>query len=221
MFKIYSVIILSSLSSLNGSYLSEATKALSENNIDESIRLYKLAAREGEDEANFQLGKIYYLKKYQKKDLNKAYEYFKKASDYEHVKAKYNLAVIFSQKKFKKYSYKRSYELFYDLSKQDYPNAQYKVGIYLMYGLGVEKDYSMAKSWFERSYFENNYKRSACGIATIYANGFGVIQNLGRARKLSEDKIAQYPVCKKVFNEFKLYKNKYSEDKGFKYGYYK
>jgi len=217
MLKIFLVIFLLSLYNLNGSYLSEANTALSQNNMNEAIKLYKLSAREGEDEANFQLGKIYY----QKKDLNKAYEYFKKASDYEHIKAKYNLAVILSQKKFKKHSYKSSYALFYTLAKQDYDKAQYKVGIYLLYGIGVEKDYSMSRAWLERAYFENGYKRASCGIASIYANGFGVIQNLGRARQLSQDKISKYPLCKKVFNEFKLYKNKYKEDKGFKYGYYK
>ncbi len=221
MFKMFFVMFLLCLISLNGSSLTQANQALSKNNIEEAIKLYKLSAREGEDEANFQLGKIYYLKKYQKRDLNKAYEYFKKASDYEHVKAKYNLAVILSQEKFKKHSYKSSYELFYDLAKQDYGKAQYKVGIYLLYGLGVEKDYSMARAWFERAYFENHYKRAGCGIAVIYANGFGVMQNLGRARVLSEDKITKYPLCKKVFKEFKLYKSKYNQDKGFKFGYYK
>lgn len=217
MFKMFFVIFLLCLNSLNGSYLSEAHKALSEKNINEAIKLYKLSAREGEDEANFQLGKIYY----QKKNLNKAYEYFKKASAYEHVKAKYNLAVILSQKNFLNHSYKSSYELFYDLAKQNYPNAQYKVGMYLLYGFGVDKDYSKSRAWLERAYFENKYKRASCGLATIYANGFGVIQNLGRARQLSQYKITKYPLCKKVFNEFKLFKNKYKEDKGFKYGYYK
>jgi len=217
MIKIFFVIFLVGLYNLNGSYLSEADKALSKNNINEAIKLYKLSAREGEDEANFQLGKIFY----QKKDLNQAYEYFKKASDYEHVKAKYNLAVILSQKKFIKHSYKSSYELFYELAKQDYVKAQYKVGIYLLYGFGVEKDYAMSRAWLERAYFVNEYKRASCGLASIYANGFGVIQNLGRARQLSQDKISKYHLCKKVFNEFKLYKNKYKEDKGFKYGYYK
>jgi hypothetical protein len=217
---IFSSFLLSS-TILHGSYLTDGKKALLDNNIDGSIKLFKLSARAGEDEANFQLGKIYYLPKYHKRNLSKAYEYFKKASDYEHVKAKYNLAVIYGQKKFKKHSYTRSYELFHDLAKQDYSNAQYKLGIYLLYGFGIEKNYGMAKDWLERSYFENKYERASCGLAVIYANGFGVIQNLGRARQLSGGNIKNYSLCKKVFNEFKLYKNKYKEDKGFKYGYYK
>ena len=60
MVKIFFVIFLSSIYSLNGSNLSEANKALLDNNINKAIKLYKLSARDGEDEANFQLGKIYY-----------------------------------------------------------------------------------------------------------------------------------------------------------------
>jgi len=221
MFKIPISFLLVCSSILSGSYLDDASKALDNDNIDKAIELYKLSAREGNDEANFQLGKIYYLKKYKKKDLELASQYFKKASDYEHTKAKYNLAVIYSQKQFKKHSFKHAYNLFYDLAIHDYPQAQYKVGIHLLYGFGVEKDYPMAKTWLERAFFVNKYDRASCGLATIYANGFGVIQNLGRARNLSYSKIKKYPLCKKVFYEFKLYKTKYKEDKGFKYGYYK
>ncbi len=220
MFKMFLSSFLLSLS-LYASYFDEANKALQNNQTKKAIKLFELSAREGDDNANFQLGKIYYLKKYKRRDLNKAFKYFKKAADYHHLKAKYNLAVIYSLKQFKKHSYKSSYKLFYDLATLDYAKAQYKVGIYLLYGIGVEKDYTMAREWLERAYFKNNYKKAACAIAAIYANGLGVIQNLGRARKLSEDKIKKYPLCKKVFTDFHLHKKKYEKDRGFKYGYYK
>jgi len=218
--KIFYICIVLISNNLNGSYLSEANKALTDNNIESAISLYKLSSREGEDEANFQLGKIFYLKKYHKRNLLEAFKYFKKAADYEHIKAKYNLAIIYGQKGFKKHSYKHSYDLFLSLAKQGNYKAQYRVGIYLLYGLGIEKDYSLSKRWLEQAYFKNGYKKASCGISYIYANGLGVIQNLGRARKLSQNYINEFPLCKKVFNEFKLYKKKYKEDKGFKFGYY-
>jgi len=221
MFKILFLLLLLCGDILNASYLENAHKALLSQNISKAIQLYKLSAREGVDEANFQLGKIYYMQKYNHRDFNKAFEYFKKAADYGHQKAKYNLAIIYSQKRFKKHNFKRAYELFLSLAKHGQSNAQYRVGIALLYGLGVKKDYSLSKRWFEESYFENNYKRAACPIAFIYANGLGVIQNLGRARKFSEPFLNKYPLCTKVFEEFKLFKNKYKKDKGFKLGYYK
>ena len=206
---------------LNASFFEEAKKELKNNNIEQSILLFKKSAREGDDEANFELGKIYYIKKYKKVDLNKSFIYFKKASDYGHLKSKYNLAIIYSQKRFKRHSFKKAYELFLSLAQEGYANAQYMVGMYLIKGLGVNKDYTLARTWLEEAYFENKYEKASCALAYIYANGLGVLQNLGRARKLSENYKSQFPLCEKTFHEFKLYKKKYSEDKGFKFGYYK
>jgi len=206
---------------INASLLTDAKNQLQKNNIDTAILLFKKSAREGNDEANFELGKIYYIKKYNKQNLNLSAIYFKKAADYEHIKAKYNLAIIYSQKKYKKHSFKKAYELFLSLAQDGYPNAQYMVGMYLIKGFGVDKDYTLAKRWLEEAYFENNYEKASCGIAYIYAYGLGVLQNLGRARKLSENYQNKYSLCKDTFLDFKLYKKKYEKDGGFKFGYYK
>lgn len=202
------------------SFLEDAKIELKRDNIDNAIKLFKQSARVGNDEANFELGKIYYLKKYNKRDLNLSFDYFKKAADYGDQKSKFNLALIYAQKEFKKYSLKQSYELFNDLAKDGYPSAQYMVSMYLLKGYGVDKDYVLAKKWIEEAYFENGYEEASCIIASIYANGYGVLQNLGRARKFSIKYKDKYPLCRYIFNEFKLYKKKYSEDKGFKFGYY-
>lgn len=207
--------------SLEATFLEDGKKALANNNPKEAIEFFLLAAREGEDEANFQLGKIYYLSKYQKRDLDKAFEYFVKAADYGHLKARYNTAIIYSQKKFAQHSYLKAYEIFLELAKQSQANGQYKVGMFLIYGLGVDKDYTLAKKWLEESFFENKYQRASCGLAYLYANGLGVIQNLGRARKLSENLKDTHGLCKKVFTEFRLEQSKYNKDLGFKIGYYK
>lgn len=202
------------------SFLDDAKIELEKNNIDHAIKLLKQSAREGNDEANFELGKIYYFKKYDKRDLNLSFSYFKKAADYGHQKSKFNLAIIYSKKEFRKHSFKEAYNLFNSLAKDGYPSAQYMVSMYLLNGLGVDKDYELAKKWVEEAYFENGYEEASCGIASIYANGYGVLQNLGRARKFSIKYKDKYPLCKYTFEEFKLYKKKYSEDKGFKFGYY-
>jgi TPR repeat protein len=209
------------LNIVNATLLEEAKIELKNNNIEQAIELFKKSAREGEDEANFELGKIYYITTYKKKDLDLSFTYFKKAADYEHLKSKYNLAIIYSQKNFKDHSFKKAYELFLALAKQGQPNAQFMVGMYLIEGLGVDKDYDLARKWLEEAYFKNKYEKASCAIAHIYANGLGVLQNLGRARKMSEVYQDKFSLCKKTFMEFKLYKKKYEEDKGFKFGYYK
>ncbi len=78
----------------------------------------------------------------------------------------------------------------------------------------------MAVKWFEQAYFEHNYKPASCNLAVMFANGYGVFPNFGRAKKLAQEGYEKkIPTCVKVYKDFRLYK--YPEDKGFKSGYYK
>ncbi|MEA3512665.1 MAG: tetratricopeptide repeat protein [Campylobacterota bacterium] len=168
------------------------------------------------------MGIIYYKGIKVKKNLSVAMSYFKKASLYGDIKAKYNIATIYSLKQYKYHDYKKGYTLFLELAKLNHPKSQFRVANMLIHGQGTQKDYKEAMRWLEIAYFENKHKLSACSLAYLYANGLGTIQNLGRARKLSIDGYKNdIYLCKNVYEDFKLYKDKYKEDKGFKYGYYR
>ncbi len=214
------MIIIVFFTQLYCSLLDEANKAFQEKNIPKAIELYQKSAISGEDKAIFILGKLYYNGKYVRRDINKAMDYFTKVSAYGDKKAKYNIAIIYANKKYKNHSYTKAYNIFLELAQEGYAKAQNKVGIFLLHGIGIEKDYKMAVRWFEQAYFEHQYKPASCNLAVMFANGYGVFPNFGRARKLAqegyEDKI---PTCVKVYKEFNLHK--YPKDKGFKFGYYK
>jgi TPR repeat protein len=202
--------------------LEDAQEALENKKTTLAIKLYKEAVRQGHDEALFKLGTIYY-----NKNIDLAFNYFKQASDYGNQKATYNMAIIYSQKKYKFHNYIKSYKIYlelakniYDKTKNIHAKAQNKVGMAMLYGLGVDKDYKTAVKWFEESYFKNNYKPAACNLALMYASGKGVFPNFGRAQKLAIDGYNnKIPLCVKVYNDFKLHK--YKKDKGFKFGFYK
>ena len=200
--------------------LTAANDAYKDGDYKSAIKLYKEVSRLGDDEATFKLGTIYYNGKGVKRDINKAMEYFEKASQYGHIKAKYNSAIIYGLKQYKFHSYNKAYKLFLDLAQNRYAKAQNKVGQYLLYGLGVEKDYKLAVKWFEQSYFNGGYKPASCNLTLMYASGKGVFVNLGRARELAQEgydnKISS---CVRVYKDFNL--QKYDKDKGFKFGFYK
>jgi len=220
MLRILLLLIFLFYSNLLGGLLDEANKAFKDKNIKTAIKLYEKSARGGEDEALFQLGKIYYNGKYVKRDINKAMDYFKKVAAYGHIKARYNVAIIYGQKRYKKHSYKKSYEIFLDLAREHHAKAQNKVGVYLLYGLGVDIDYKLAVKWFEQSYFVNGYQPSACNLAVMFANGYGVFANFGRARVLAQKGYEKRdPICVKVYKQFNLHK--YKSDRGFKFGFYR
>jgi TPR repeat protein len=214
------LIIIVFFTNLYCSYFDDGTKAFEENNIEKALYFYKKSAISGNDEAIFILGKLYYNGKYVAQDLEKSLYYFEKISPYGHKKAKYNSAIIYANNKYKKHNYQKAYNLFLELAQEGYPKAQNKVGIFLLHGLGIDKDYKMAVRWFEQAYFVHNYKAASCNLAVMFANGYGVFPNFGRAAKLAQEGYKQKkPTCVKVYKEFKLHK--YPEDKGFKSGYYK
>lgn len=201
--------------------ISDAQNSLKIGDTNMALKIYKQLARQGDKEANFNLGVIYFKGKKVKKDLNQAMKYFQRASASGQEKAKYNVAIIYANKNYTKYDLKKSYQLFEELANLDNPKAQNKLALFLTYGLGgINKDYKQAVSWLEKAYFEHNYFPASCNLAFMFAEGKGVFPNFGRARKLAQEGYEKkLPKCVKVYKEYKLHK--YTQDKGFKYGYYK
>jgi len=204
------------------SFFDEAKDAIKKNEFQKAIKLLKKSARQGNDNALFELGKIYFEGKIVKKDLIKAMEYFKMVADYGNIKAKYNVATIYARKDYKEHNYIKAYNIFLELAKQNHGASQNKIGLFLLHGLGeIDKDYKKALKWFEYAYFKNRYKPAVCNLSYMFANGYGAMFNFGRAAEFARIGIKEgYPFCKKVYDEYKLHK--YKKDKGFKYfrGYY-
>jgi len=217
--RIFLLIILF-LYTLNGDMLDDANSAYKNKEYLKAIPLYKKLARDGSKEANFKLGVIYYSGKGVKRDLNRAVRYFQNAANKADTKSKYNLAVIYGLKQYVNHDNRESFNRFLELAKNKDPKAQYRVGMALLYGIGVDKDYKDAVRWFEQSYFIGGYKPAGCSLSLMYVMGHGVLVNLGRAAKLAKDGMRyNLPLCKKVYKEFNLHK--YKEDKGFKFSFYK
>lgn len=217
--KIFFLLILLLNLLFSNTTFNEANDALKKKDATLAIKLFKKSYRDGNNDALYELGKIYSTGKFIKQDFSKAIDYFKAAADYGNEKAQYNIAVIYGLKKYSKHSYKKSYELFLKLAQQGYGKAQNRVGMHLLHGIGVEKDYKLSFDWFENAYFKHNYIPAVCNLAVMFANGYGVFPNFGRAAKLAKVGIQKnLPTCKKVYKEFNLYK--YTKDKGFKSGYY-
>ncbi|MEA3352659.1 MAG: tetratricopeptide repeat protein [Campylobacterota bacterium] len=208
------------ITSIYGSILDEAIAEHKNENIKNAITLYKQSARAGNDEANFKLGTIYYKGEGVRRNFDIAMKYFQKAAAYGHIKSKYNTAVIYSQKRYSKHNYIKAYNIFLELALEDDPASQNKVGLFLTYGLGVDKDYKEAVKWFEKSYFKGDNLEASCNLALMFASGKGVFPNFGRAYEISQEGYKKsIPICVKVNKEFNLHK--YQKDKGFKYGFYK
>lgn len=218
--KIFLLLILFLSALISDTTFQKAKDALDQKDVVLAIKLFKKSYRNGNNEASYELGKIYSTGKFIKQDFLKAIDYFKVAADYGNNKAKYNIAVIYGLKKYSQHNYEKSYKLFLELAQQGYGKAQNRVGMHLRHGVGVEKDFKLSFRWFENAYFKHNYIPAVCNLAVMFANGYGVFPNFGRAAKLAKVGLKKnLPTCKRVFKEFNLHK--YKKDKGFKTDYYR
>lgn len=186
------------------------------NNHQEAISFfYQAAKKDGSAEAIYELGKYFYEGKYINKNFDKAKLFFEQSSQKGFIEASYALGVLFFNSNSKYHSYEQAYDIFLDLAQNNnHAPSQNRVGMCLIYGFGVEKDYKEAVKWFEKS-AKNGYITGQCHLALMYASGKGVFPNFGRARALAQKGYEEKnPICVQVWEMFKL--DKYKEDKGFK-----
>ena len=90
--------------------------------------------------------------------------------------------------------------------------SQYKIGSFYYKGLGTDKNYNLAVSWFEKAASHNKSWRPIYYLGECYFNGNGVVQDYSKALDLFEkaaskdDSYAQLLfgiIC--ISNQYKLY----------------
>jgi TPR repeat protein len=186
--------------------------------IENKISIYKEKALDGDPEAYFKLGKIYFEGKYVSKDYKKALEYFSAASYLGHIQGTYNLGLFYLSRKTPYYDPKKALSYFLELARKGHAPSQNRVGMYLTSGVIVDVDYKEAVKWYEIS-SKQGYINAQCNLAFMYASGKGVWQNMGRAHAFAKPGYQKgYKLCQKVWEDFNL--AKYPEDKGFKFKFY-
>ena len=127
----------------------------------------------------------------------------------------YNEAIKLMNKK----DYEKAYNLFVDDANSGNAKSQLMLGkFFLQKNELIQKDYEKALYYFKLASKQKLYEAN-CYIAYMYANGFGVFPNFGRAHVFAKKEYEKgNKLCTKVWNDFNL--SKYSEDKGFKIGDY-
>ena len=127
----------------------------------------------------------------------------------------YNEAINLMNKK----EYEKAYNLFVDDANNGNAKSQFMLGkFFLQENKLIKKDYEKALHYFKLSSKQKFYEAN-CYIAYMYANGFGVFPNFGRANAFAKKEYEKgNKLCIKVWNDFNL--SKYPQDKGFKVGDY-
>ncbi len=157
----------------------------------------------------------FYMKK---KDYQNAYKTLKKLYEKEDIKGTYLFGKFFINKNTPFYNPKQAFDIFMENADKNDAPSQLMVGKFFLLGEGTNKDYELAIHYFTLASKQKNGDAN-CYIAYMYANGFGVLPNFGRANVFAKSEYKKgNKLCVKVWNDFNL--SKYPQDKGFKFGDY-
>ena len=170
-------------------------------NIDELIE----KANEGDSEAQFKLGNMYYYGQGVNQDYAKAIEWYERAAEQGNAAAQFNLGLMYDFGKGVERDYAKAIEWYEKAAEQGDVYAQYKLGVMYENCEGVEQDYAKAFEWYEKAAEQEN-AAAQFNLGVMYENGEGVEQDYAKAIEWYERAAGQGDV-KAQFNLGVMYEN--------------
>jgi TPR repeat protein len=113
--------------------------------LDKAFTYYKLAADQGEQKAQFNIGLIYY----NKKQFKDAYEYYKLSAHQGNVGAVAELGVMYYNGNGFEKDLEKSFEFFKIAAEQGNEKSKYQIGKMYQLGKGVNVDYDLALEYYD------------------------------------------------------------------------
>lgn len=167
----------------------------------------KLKADQGDANAQFSLGGMYFQGITATKNYAKAIEWFTKAARQGHVKAKYNLGHIYYHGNGTPVDYEKAYLWFEDAAADSDTKAQLFLARMNYVGQGTEQNYTKAFAWYKKVADTTNDPKAQQMVGRMYLRGLGIAQDREKARhylnKSSEQSCAdaQYELGKMYLSE--------------------
>ena len=131
--------------------LNEANSKYEAGQMEAALELYTQAANKGLAEAQFQVGKMYYLGESGAKDYSSASMWFKRAARQRHAKAEYGLATCYMNGDGLPVNYDQALMYMRASALRGYVPAQRKLAELYSKGVLVEADSVEAKRWHDMS----------------------------------------------------------------------
>ena len=102
----------------------------SELSIDTDIKILRAQSEEGNPDAKFYLGSLYYIGRDLKQDYLKAIELFKEASEKGNIAATFNLGIIYAKGRGVEIDEKKAFEYYKKAAFGGLPQAQYNYALW-------------------------------------------------------------------------------------------
>ena len=146
----------------------------------------ELAADEGDVEAMYELGRLFYLGDTNNlyTDYSEALNWFGRASNEGHAGATYHIGYFHEFGFIGRNDYLSARELYYSAANKGHLYSQYHYGLLsLMDTAGMSPNYIEAKEYFEKA-TQQGYARAFCALAEMEYLGLGQTPRLSKARSL-------------------------------------
>ena len=149
--------------------------------IPESIRL---PAKQGNAEAQYQAGQLFYYGQRVTLDYKRAEKWFRRAAEQGHLEAQNSYAFIYSEGRGFPKDPAKAAEWFRRAAERGFAKSQSNLGVLYREGEGIPQDHREAAKWFHRA-AEQGYRTAQYFLGLSYLKGQGVAQNYAEAAKWS------------------------------------
>jgi len=174
-------------------------------NNKEIFKLYKKAAEQGDEDAQYWLGRMYYDGKGVAQNYEEAFKWHKKAAEQGDKYSQNRLGSMYYDGKGVSQNYEEAFKWYKKSAEQGDKYSQNRLGFMYYAGKGIVQDYQEAFKWYKKA-AEQGDKYSQYLIGHMYYKGEGVTQNNEEAfkwyKKAAEQgyEIAQYWLGNMYYN---------------------
>ena len=151
--------------------------------INSDVEILKAQSEEGNAEAKFFLGALYYSGKTVEQDFSKAIKLFQESSNSGYTSATYNLGVIYAKGRGVDIDEKKAFNYYKKAANDGLDRAQYVYATWLRDGKASEKNITLAMEFFKRSSLQK-YGPGLIEVAKGYENGLSGRRDYREAVKL-------------------------------------
>lgn len=158
-------------------------KTFSDNNSLYNLDEIKLQAKQGNADAQYNLGVIYEQGIGISVDSKKAINWYQKAAEQGRFEAQYNLGLMYSRGVGGKQDYRKAKKWFGKAAESGDAQSQTLLGVLYAEGKGVAQNYEEAVKWYQKAADQGNPEAQAL-LGEMYLVGKGVTEDYKKAAAL-------------------------------------
>lgn len=147
---------------------------------DDKVDSTQVRAEQGDTEAQFELGLLYFNGRRGRQDLGKAAEWVRKAAEQGHARAQFHLGKMFDNGKGVRKDDSQAAYWYRKAAEQGIAAAQNNLGVNYNRGEGVPKDFSEAVRWYRKA-AEQGLAVAQYNLGVMYERGEGVAKDSSEA----------------------------------------